>query len=241
MSDVRRALIVDGADTRLGEVALRLLRLGIDLHYSADPADAWLLAKEVADGVSLLVLNASIPVEEVAALEERLRCHAPDVPRTLMVIGKQPDEATRAQLRAAGVEIALWEPYEEAELRAAVSAAMATQSTHPESRKHPRIATTLLARASLGELRSDFIVSSLSLGGAFLEGGAPFPKGADFTLEIALPEDTVSVQAAVAYTCDGKPESGRAPGMGASFTALDGTASDALKGFLAEHEKRFAI
>ncbi|MDJ0848794.1 MAG: PilZ domain-containing protein [Myxococcota bacterium] len=241
MSDARRALVVDGADTRLGEVALRLLRLGIDLHYSAEPAEAWLLAEEVADGVRLLILNPRLPAEEIVALEERLRAHAPHIPRTLMVIGRQPDEATRSALRGAGVDLALWEPYDETELRAAISAAMAPQSGHPDARKHPRIATMLLARASMGLLRTDAIVSSLSLGGAFLEGPEPFPQGARFTLEIALPEETVSVHATVVYTSEAEPQAARATGMGVAFTRVDGAADEGLRRFLVDHEKRFAV
>ena len=168
MSDARRAFVVDAADNRLGEVALKLLRLGIDLHYSADLAEAWLLAEDVAKDVRLLILNPRVPAEKIAALEERLCSLSPDIARTLMVIGRQPDDATRARLREAGVELALWEPYDEVELRAALQAAMAPHS-NPNSRKHPRIVTTLLARASMGLLRTDAIVSSLSLGGAFLE------------------------------------------------------------------------
>ena len=241
MSDGRRALVVDSADNRLGEIALRMLRLGIDLHYSADPAEAWLLAADVASRIRLLVLNPRIPAEEVTALEQRLRAHAPAVSRTLMVIGKRPDDATREQLRGAGVEMALWEPWDEADLRAALSAAMAPLSGDPEARKHPRIATMLLARASLGLLRTDAIVSSLSLGGAFLEAPEPFLEEVDFTLEIALPEETVCVEATVVHTSEGSPETGRASGMGVSFTRVDGPAEEQLRRFLEEHEKRFAV
>jgi DNA-binding response OmpR family regulator len=240
MSDARRAFVVDAADNRLGEVALKLLRLGIDLHYSADLAEAWLLAEDVAKDVRLLILNPRVPAEKIAALEKRLRSLSPDIARTLMVIGRQPDDATRARLREAGVELALWEPYDEVELRAALQAAMAPHS-HPNSRKHPRIVTTLLARASMGLLRTDAIVSSLSLGGAFLEAPESFPEGIDFTLEIALPEETVSVQAKVIYTSERTPQSALAAGMGVSFASVDGAAGEGLKRFLDDHEKRFAI
>ncbi len=241
MSDARRAFVVDAADNRLGEVALRLLRLGIDLHYSADLAEAWLLAEDVAKDVRLLILNPRVPAEKIAALEERLCSCSPDIARTLMVIGRQPDDATRARLREAGVELALWEPYDEVELRAALQAAMAPHSGNPNSRKHPRIVTTLLARASMGLLRTDAIVSSLSLGGAFLEAPEPFPEGVDFTLEIALPEEIVSVQAKVIYTSERTPQSALAAGMGVSFASVDGAAGEGLKRFLDDHEKRFAI
>ncbi len=241
MSDARRAFVVDAADNRLGEVALKLLRLGIDLHYSADLAEAWLLADEVAERVCLLILNPGVPAEKIAALQERLHSRSPDIARTLMVIGRQPDDATRARLREAGVVLALWEPYDGGDLREAITAAMAPRSGNPESRKHPRIVTTLLARASMGLLRTDAIVSSLSLGGAFLEAPESFPEGIDFTLEIALPEETVSVEARVIYTNERTSPSALTAGMGVSFTSVDGAAGEALKRFLDEHEQRFAI
>lgn len=242
MSDLRRALIVDGPDKSLGQLAVRLMRLGIDVHYAADPAEALLLAGDVGEQVHLLIFPPSVRLDEIEGLQARLRLQAPDVPLTSLIVGKRPGPALRQRLRENGVELALWEPFDEGLLRAALAAALDPRARDPGLRKHPRVATTLLSRASMGLLRTDAIVSSLSLGGAFLESPDAFPDGARFELQIGLPEAYVTVQASVVHTTGGEARSVAGPsGMGVVFTRVDDEASRHLHRFLADQEERFAV
>jgi hypothetical protein len=154
-------LIVDHDPNLLGEIALRILRLGIDVFYAKDPR------------IGVVLFPPTLEFEEVEAVVDSLRSRAPDVPRTLVVIGRRPDEDRRKQLREHGVEWALWEPHDESGLRSVVSTAMGPRYGR-EPRKAPRLPTTLLGRAFLGARRHDAIVATLSTAGAFLETPSPW-------------------------------------------------------------------
>jgi hypothetical protein len=242
-TEARSVLIVDGARRGLGEVALRLIRLGIDSFYAGDPGEAWLLAKQEAERIRMLLLAPDVEIREIGGIEEELADRAPDVPRSLLVVGPRPDDLRREELRKAGACWALWEPWDESALRMAISGAMAALPEGAGSRRSMRFPTTLLGRAFKGIHRQDALVSSLSDGGAFLETPHPFPPGTRITLEIEAATGTIVTKAEVLYSHNGEGEGGvRHPaGMGVAFGELSEKARAQLEQTLEEHLRRFEI
>ena len=242
MSEARCALIVDDEANSLGDVALRLIRIGIDVFYANGRAEAWLLAQQEAANIRLLLFPPTIDFDDALAVAACLRSEAPKVGLNLLVIGKRPDEAKRRRLREGGVEWALWEPDDESCLRSIVSEAMSPLDgvERPAQRRNRRLPTTLLARAFVGTCRKDAIVSTLSLGGAFLETPRPFPAGTRIRLEIALPEVPLLLKAEVVYHRD--TSDGSQPiGMGLEFSDLAPEAEEQLGVFLFDQEDLFGI
>jgi len=242
MQHVPCVLIVDDDPNSLGEIALRILRLGIDVFYAKDQGEAWLLAQQEAPRIGVVLFPPSLDFEEVAAVVESLRSRAPEVPRTLVVIGRRPDEALRKRLRESGVEWALWEPHDESGLRSVVSAAMGPKY-EGEPRRAPRLPTTLLGRAFLGARRTDAIVASLSTGGAFLETPSPLAEESLITLEIALPDGSLVVKARVVHTrypSSGEPQP-HPGGMGVEFSSLSPEAHKRLRLYLRGIEDLFLV
>jgi hypothetical protein len=171
-----------------------------------------------------------------------LRACAIDVPRTLVVVGLPPDEPTRARLLGGGVDLALWEPFDESALRQVLSNAFSVRD-HADTRAVPRFPTTLLGRIFWGVRRRDVIVATLSRSGAFLETPFPFPAETRITLEVALPDGQLVTKATVVYSrsaSDPAPQ-GQAPGMGIAFTDLDPAVEDRLVRFLAGLHDRFGV
>jgi CheY-like chemotaxis protein len=242
MSDAPCALIVDDEQNTLGDVALRLLRLRIDLFYAKEPGEAWLLAQQEADRIRSILFPPGVPIEEITRILESLDQATPDVPHTLVVMGERPGEAMRDQLRAAGVDRALWEPFDESALRSVVSDSMVPPNL-TEPRREVRLPTTLLGRAFIGAKRKDAIVSTLSMNGAFLEIPSPFPEGSRISLEIALPEGSVNLRAQVVNARYPSSEAaGCSPcGMGVEFLNLDGVARQRLRAYLKEIAERFCV
>jgi hypothetical protein len=235
-------LIVDDEPNGLGEIALRILRLGIDVFYAKDRGEAWLLAQQEAPRIGAVLFPPSLDFAEVEAVVKALRTHAPQVDRTLVVIGRRPDDAARQRLRDRGVEWALWEPHDESGLRSVVSAAMGPRY-EGEPRKAPRLPTTLLGRAFLGAKRRDAIVATLSTAGAFLEMPSPFPEESQITLEIALPEGSVVGKARVVHTrYPEEAASGHHPGgMGVEFLSPAPEAVERIRLFLKGIEEHFLV
>lgn len=242
MQDVPCVLIVDDDPNSLGEIALRILRLGIDVFYAKDRGEAWLLAQQEATRIGVVLFPPTLDFEEVAAVVDSLRSRAPEVPRTLVVVGRRPDEDHRKRFRERGVEWALWEPHDESGLRSVVSAAMGPKYAR-EPRKAPRLPTTLLGRAFLGARRHDAIVASLSTAGAFLETPSPLAEESLITLEIALPDGSLVVKARVVharYPSSGEPQ--RHPGgMAVEFSSLTPEAQKRLRLYLQGIEERFLV
>ena len=103
MQDVPCTLIVDDDKKSLGEVALRLLRLRIDIFYATHTDEAWLLAQQEAERIRAVLFPPSVDFEEITAIATSLRSQFLEIPRSLVVIGERPDEAVRRRLRMGGV------------------------------------------------------------------------------------------------------------------------------------------
>ena len=242
MPDGPCALIVDDDKNTLGDVALRILRLRIDLFYSKDSSEALLLARQEADRIRTLLFPPTVDIDEIKPIAECLDAMKPELDHVLVVMGERPDDATRERLRAGGVELALWEPFDESALRSIVSDSMVSRGAI-DARKDVRLPTTLLGRAFRGAKRKDAIVSKLSMGGAFLELASPFPEGSRISLEIALPDGSVNVRADVmnAYYPGSDVVSQQPCGMGVEFLNLDGADAERVRAFLKEIGERFCV
>jgi hypothetical protein len=242
MSGVKSALVVDDAKGGLGQVALRLIRLGIDSYYAKDVVEAWLLAQQEADRIRVLLIAPGADRGGIARILALLRGHAPPVPRSVVAIGSCPDEASRAELREIGVEWALWEPWDESALRMVLANAMAPP-LEGETRRAERLPTTLLGRAFKGLHRRDGVVCSLSTDGAFLEMPHPYEEGTRITLEIDVEGVSLVTKAEVRYTLErgGAGASERPAGMGLAFREIAPEARDRLTRFLAEQHRRFGV
>jgi len=242
MSSVKSALVVDDAKGGLGQVALRLIRLGIDSYYAKDVVEAWLLAQQEADSIRVLLVAPGADQDGIARILALLRGHASALPRSVVAIGPCPDEATRAGLRDTGVEWALWEPYDESALRMVLASAMAP-ALEGEPRRAERLPTTLLGRAFKGLHRRDGLVCSLSTDGAFLEMPHPYEEGTRITLEIDVEGVSLVTKAEVRYTRErgGAGASEHPAGMGVAFREIAPDARDRLARFLAEQTRRFGV
>ncbi len=242
----RCALILDDEKNSLGEVALRLLRLGIDVFYTKDRDEAMLLGQQEAERIRALLFPVGVDVDEVCAVREQIDGHGQAPQVTAVAIGEAPDEVQLARLREAGVTSTLWEPYDESALRFVVTAALAGAKHAPagakqtDTRQEQRLPTTLPGRAFVGIRRKDVIVYTLSPLGAFLETPFPFRADTRITLEIQLPDEPLLTKAEVVYARSsrdsGPPD--QPNGMGVSFTGLDPSGEERIRHFLREQFER---
>lgn len=242
-SQVQSVLVVDDANGGLGELALRLVRLGIDGFYAGDPGEAWLLAQQEARRIRLVVLAPEVDLQELDRILAELSEIAPEVQRSLLAIGPCPADERREELRKAGVYWALWEPWDESALRMALSGAMAALPEGALSRRFQRFPTTLLGRAFKGDARQDGLVSSLSEGGAFVETPNPFEPGTRITLEIEVGGGTIETEAEVVYNHLAGADAGASSpmGMGVEFRELSEKACGQLARTLLGHKRRFEV
>jgi hypothetical protein len=242
MPDERSALIVDDPETRLGEVSLRLLRLGIDVFYTKDLDEAQLLARQEAPRIGAVVFPPDLDAAALAGLARRIGASRRGVAPTLLVVGEEPDAERKAALRASGIERALFEPYDESTLRFVVNAAVHGGS-EGDPRRETRVPVTLRGRVYMGLRRKDVLVSTLSAAGAYLETPHPDEPGSQLRIELDLPGDggPLFAKARVEYVPDPNARRGLPMGMGVVFQPLAGPDEARLRAFIHEQAQRFVV
>lgn len=241
MSQERIALIVDDPASSLGEVSLRLLRLGIDVVYTKEMDEAQLLARQEAWRVGAVLFPPGVDPTAAAGLAARIGTLRRGAPPELLVIGEEPAAEAKQRLRDAGVERALWEPFDESTLRYGVNAAV-FGGMQGDPRREVRIATTLRGRTYVGLRRKDVLVSTLSVAGAYLETPHPDEPGSRLRLEIDLPEGPpLFTRAEVRYASEAGTHHGLPTGMGVVFEPLGPPDEARVRAFLHEQAQRFTL
>lgn len=161
---------------------------------------------------------------------ESIRCRSNSMDMRFIATGAKPDEEERANLRAAGVEAALWLPVEGHALRFQLNASMSLR--HEEFlRSEARAPIDVGATVNAGGRFKQVSVYSLSAGGAFLETARPSMPGVDLEVTLQSPDGELSLDAHVLYTnVPGNLSQPTLPlGMGVRFENLGRSASDAIR------------
>jgi len=152
------------------------------------------------------------------------------IPPSILVIGEDPDASRRAQMREAGVRWVLCTPFEDAELRCLVRAAMPSSGVEA-TRQDPRVPMDAMAWARAGARREVGVLASLSRRGAFIEMAEPFEEGASIRLEFEFPTGRISTFARVVYEqgAGASADAVSASGIGVVFYGLDPASQFAIR------------
>jgi len=226
----------------LGQKAMRLLELGIDVLYANDVDEAALLARQESDRLGAVLIPTSFDPGDVAHLLARVCSQLAACARSLVLAGLEPDPALVEDLRAKGVKWCLREPYDERELRFVMTAAMA--SDHGDDRrKELRIPTAISTTVFMGRHRKDVTVHDLSVGGAYLAAPNPFLEGSRIRVDMPLLNGAVVGKAEVvnARTADRPGRADVPEGMGIVFTELAPGSTEILRSFILGWIRRFEL
>jgi Tfp pilus assembly protein PilZ len=237
----RRVLLLDDGTGSLGPLALRLGRLGVDVHYAGNPDEAQLFIAQEKASIRLLVVPPTIDLRHASSARDALAREI-GAPPPLIVIGEEPDVETRALLRSAGATWILWAPFDDVELRFLMKSALALPQELFE-RREPRVPVDLVAKVQTGGRRDMAVLSSLSARGAFIETPDPLPIGSQLRLEIELPTDRIRVFARVVHCQADDPDRLLSPtgGMGVVFFGPDRQTELALRKTVEERATRYLL
>lgn len=236
--DRGRVLMVDDSADALGLAALRLSRLGIDVHHASGLDEARLFVGQESESIRVVAATPSIDLGGLRSLVDQL-AELCGERRRLIVLGERPDEERRVALREAGVDWVLWAPFNDAELRCLMKSAM-TLSREIATRREPRVPVDLVASISSGQRREVVVVSSLSPRGAFIEMNDPLPVGSSLRIEMEMPGDHFRGFARVVHAeredASASPEPS---GMGVTFFGSDRDTDRILRKAVKELESRY--
>jgi hypothetical protein len=232
-----RVLIFDG--TGAAALSSRLQKLGLDPIQVVSFDEALCACEHPQSPVDVVLIPSSL-AEEGSLKSELRRLHkAGTGPHLgLLVFGPPAERSLRKKLRATGVKLALWEPFDNATLRFQLNRALAGEGDE-SGRRRPRVPTYLLSRVSIGGRDRDAVVYSLSESGAFLETPRARMEGARAELEIRLPGEPLHLRGLVIYAnVPGNLQRPNLPlGMGVRFEGLSTEHAKRLKDYV---ERRVA-
>lgn len=240
MAELPFTLILDDETTGLGDVALRLLRLGIDVFYANDADEAVLFcSQEEARTVRAVMFPENLDVAILDRVVPRLPASSEGPGPSLVAVGELADEDRIGKLRKAGVDRVLRPPFDDGTLRWIANAARFESDHHPK-RQHERAPTHLLARASWGLRRKHLLCSTLSVGGAFLETPSPLEVGARVKLKLPLPAGDLTLKSVVANNTSG-PGDLRTSGMGVTFLEPSDEKRERLAAYVVQRTAEFLL
>jgi hypothetical protein len=238
----RFALILDSETAELGEAAVRLVELGVDVLYAKHADEAILLARQEASRLGAILVPASLALAAEPGLLRRL-CAGLDAGHgSLVAVGDEPEAEGLASLQRQAVQWCLWAPYDERELRFVLGAAMSLE--HPnERRRHLRVPTDIETTVFMGRHRKSCRIHDLSVSGAYLAAPDPFLAGSRLSIDLGLPGGAVLGKALVVRdkTAEAEARADVPDGMGIAFSELAPGSEQCLAAFVRERIRRFQL
>lgn len=236
----RCALVLDEGGS-LGPLALQLVRLGVDALHASGPHEGLLIAREDVRRIGAVVVSADADLPALQGLLAQLVRDDGVARPSVLPVGSRLDATRRDAFRTLGARWALCPPFDAAELRFAVTHAIAA-GWDEELRIEPRLPVDLGAICHRGSVRHKVSVRNLSVGGAYLATRTPAELGARVKLEIELPGASIEPLARVAHaTLVEDPDRPDTPiGFGVAFEAMDVRMETPLREYLAVRFAHFA-
>lgn len=236
VGDRQHVLVLEAGSTAAA-LADRVEGLGLAAVRAPDLDAAVQLLEARVPLFEAVIVPAQWPADRIRGDLGRLRRAGPEGGLPFVAWGKPPDRATRKALRAAGVALALWEPFDDGTLRFQLNRAF-DGGRVGENRRAERVPTYLLARILPrgGSRALDAVVYSLSTTGAFVETPRARMGGAQLELEIRVPGEKLVLHSEVVFTnLPGNLQRANLPlGMGVRFLDPSPETERRLRDYLRE-------
>lgn len=226
-------LVLEALDGSSQKIAERMLPLGVEPVIVANLVEAGEILKERRVLITAALIPTDYSTQNLKKEIKTLRGVGPASGLIFVSFGPPPLPSERKKLRSAGMNIGLWEPYDDATLRFQLNRAL-TGDRDEHLRATPRVPTYMLARVCVGERTKDAIVYSFSRGGAFLETPRASMDGAQLEVEMRLPEGSIRVKSTVIYAnVPGNLQRPNLPlGMGVIFDGLSSEETRLIDAFV---------
>jgi hypothetical protein len=227
---------MEGPSRRLRELGYRVLRTKtVEQGHAAlsDPRFA----------IRVAVIPPDLPVPDLARALATLRTPASKKLVCFLVTGMRPDADERSLLRRAGLELALWEPFDDHTLQFQVNRALVEGGSPPRKRHSARVPTSWPVRVTAGEREKQAKVYCVSAHGAFLATSRPSLPKALIHFSLPLPSGDVRLSGEVVMTnVPGNLVRGNLPvGMGVRFAGYNRQTEEAILAFTKERSRALRV
>lgn len=191
-------LVLDGSAAPRAALAQRLRRMGYRALRAKTPEEAAAIVEERRHRVRAVLIPPDLAVAHLAGALESWSLRAPSGRLAYVVTGSCPDPDALTELRAAGLDLALWEPVDDARLRFQANRVLAP---HREWLPRAQLRAPIDATAQVVQAgrRKGARVYTLSPGGVFLDTPRPAMRGAKLDIELDLGPSPICVAGVVEY------------------------------------------
>lgn len=234
MDERPQIILIEGSDGGMATLAERIRSFDVEPNRVANLDSAAALVATQRQSFCVVMIPTDFHHEKLKKALKPIAKASAHSEVFFVSVGRQPTASQRKMLRAAGLKLALWEPYDEGTLRFQLNRALGGDRDHHQ-RRTLRVPTYLLARVFVGGRTKDAVVYSLSEGGAFLETQRASMEGAQVEVELRLPTGPIRTHGEVLFSnVPGNLQRPNLPlGMGLRFTALSVAETKQIKDFVA--------
>jgi Tfp pilus assembly protein PilZ len=228
-----RTLVIDDERSTFGQVTLRMMRLGADVHLVQGIDEASVFVEQDEPELDLVVIAPSIDLRRLAVLREQILKTSASKSLRILVVGEAVDAERRQNLREVRVDWLVTERVEDVDLRFFIGAARShTDRPHDQRAVRVPLETTAWIRAN-GDRRIGTL-TSLSRRGAFIETADPYAIGQSIRLEFKVGTIHIRAFANVSYQHEGGQENSpyRPAGIGVAFYESDDGVTDEIDGII---------
>ena len=215
-------LVIDGSDAPRAALTHRIRKMGYRAMRAKTPEEAFAVVEEHRHQVVAALIPPDLAVTDLAGALESLAARAPLGRLSYVVAGVCPPEEALAELRTAGLRLALWDPIDDARLRFQINRVLAGFGVQELSRTEMRAPLDIPAHVVQTGRRKSARVYTLSSGGVYLDTERPSMRNAAIQVELELWPSPVCAAGIVVYTSvPGNLRRNNLPnGMGVCFNAI---------------------
>jgi CheY-like chemotaxis protein len=193
-------LVIDGSDAPRAALTHRIRKMGYRAMRAKTPEEAFQIVEEHRHQVTAALIPPDLAVADLGGALESLAARAPQGRLSYVLTGACPSGDALAELRAAGLRLALWEPIDDARLRFQVNRALAGFGAQELSRAEMRAPLDIPAHVIQAGRRKPARVYTLSSGGVYLDTERPAMRNAAIQVELDLWPSPVCAAGVVVYT-----------------------------------------
>jgi hypothetical protein len=228
-----QVLLIEGTDDDTQALAQRIRAVGVQPILLPSLQEAERTLEERRTLARVVLIPTDLSLKRLKRDIRALRKTGPASGLIFVSVGRAPPRQERKRLRAAGLTLALWDPYDDAILRYQLNRA-ANGDRNEHNRSNPRAPCELRALISVANRAREVMVYSLSPGGAFLQTPRVSMSGAKIGIQLRLPGQEISTRGEVIFcNVPGNLQRPNLPlGMGVRFDDLDRQSQKAILAYV---------
>lgn len=243
MSKRETLLLIAAGANPMEDLSRRLRTLGYRVLRTKTLEQGFAALSDSRFTIPVAVVPLDLPTPDVARTLAALCDHASRRALQLISTGARPDADERALFRKAGIEFALWEPFDDHTLQFQVNRALAGPAPAAARRRELRVPTNWPVQITAGKRQKQAKIYCVSAHGAYLATPRPSLPKALVHFSLPLPSGDLRLAGEVVMTnVPGNLVRENLPvGMGVRFTGHTRDAERAIRAFAEERAQLLLV